>query len=77
MTLLLLIKILGIIMMGLPMIVFLVVSGYAILGSAEDDAMVKGLLYLGLAMFLIGALIIGLVYLTDFFPKLIALPGRS
>lgn len=65
MTLGLLVKMIGWAMAGIPVTVILVISVYMIIGAAGDDDAIKVLVMLGIAMFLIGVVILALVYFTD------------
>lgn len=49
-----------------PVTVFVVISFYMIGGAAEDDDSIKGLVMLGLGIFSIGAVLLGLSYFTGF-----------
>lgn len=49
-----------------PVTVFVVISFYMMWGAAEDDDSIKGLIMLGLGIFSIGAVLLGLSYFTEF-----------
>lgn len=49
-----------------PMIVFVVLSGYMVWGSAKDDEMIMGFVMAGLASVGIGAAVLAFIYFTDF-----------
>ncbi len=60
-------KILGWIFVIGPTLTFISISFYMIKGAMNDDATVKALVLLGLALFFMGAIMLLLLYLTDLF----------
>lgn len=61
-----LIKLVGFILSGVPLLVFLFFSIHMLKGISEDDDQVKGLVSMFLAVFMIGVVILAFTYLTDF-----------
>lgn len=61
------VKIIGWILTGIPLAIFLFFSFHMLKGIAEDDEQVKGIVSLFLTVFLIGLVILLFTYLTDFF----------
>lgn len=49
-----------------PMTVFVVISFSMMMGAAEDDDTIKGLMMLGLGIFVIGVTLLAMFYLTTF-----------
>ncbi|HBK33642.1 TPA: hypothetical protein DEP34_01045 [Candidatus Uhrbacteria bacterium] len=54
-----------------PLIVFLGLSIHMLRGIMEDDAIIKALTMLGIAFFLIGAILLLLIYMTDILPAVL------
>ncbi len=65
MTLDLALKVIGWALTATPLVVFLVISFYVIMGAAGDDDLIKALVLLGVVIFFIGAILLVLVYLTN------------
>ena len=65
MTIEFVLKFLGWAFLLVPTAVFLGVSFQMIKGAGEDDALIRALSLIGLALFLIGAITLVLVYTTD------------
>ncbi len=65
MTIEFILKFLGWAFLLVPTIVFLSISFLMIKGAGNDDALIRALSLIGLAIFLIGAITLVLVYLTD------------
>ncbi len=51
----------------IPLVAFLSVSIWILKGTAGDDPVIMSLIALGFTMFIIGAILLLLVYLTGFF----------
>jgi len=66
MTLSLVMKFFGWIFTIVPLLVFLIISVTMIWGAGKDDGLIKGLTLMGIAIFLIGAITLAIVYLTNF-----------
>jgi hypothetical protein len=49
-----------------PVTVFTIVSFYMMAGAAEDDDAIKGLIMLGLGIFVIGGALLAMYYLANF-----------
>ncbi len=61
------VKIIGWILTGIPLVMFLFFSFHMLKGIMEDDEQVKGIVSLFLTVFLIGLVILLFTYLTNFF----------
>ena len=48
-----------------PLLVFLVISIIMIWGAGKDDELIKALTFMGIAIFLMGAVTLVIVYLTN------------
>ena len=60
-------KVIGWAFAGTPVLVFTIVSFYMIMGAAGDDDLIKALVMLGTAIFLIGTILLVVLYMTDLF----------
>ncbi len=49
-----------------PLTVFIVISAYMMLGAAEDDDSIKGIMMLGVGIFVIGAGLLAMTYFAGF-----------
>ncbi|NQV89768.1 MAG: hypothetical protein HQ488_05570 [Parcubacteria group bacterium] len=48
-----------------PLLVFLVISTVMIVGAGKDDDLIKALTLMGVSIFLMGAITLAIVYLTN------------
>ncbi len=60
------IKVLAWTMFVAPMITFVVLSAYMVMGAAKDDDVIMGLVVAGGSIFGVGAVVLFLTYMTDF-----------
>lgn len=60
------IKVLAWTMFVAPIITFVTLSGYMVMGAAKDDDVIMGLVVAGGSIFGVGAVILFLTYMTDF-----------
>ena len=67
MTLINVLKFLGWVFAGIPILAFLSISIFVIWGAAKDDEIIMAIALLGITVFVIGAILLLLVYLTDLF----------
>ena len=49
-----------------PVTVFVVISLYMMMGAAEDDDSIKGLIMLGVGIFAVGAFLLTMTYFAGF-----------
>lgn len=68
-------KIVGWVLVLIPLSVFLVISYSMIKSVSKEDGMVNKLLMLGTTLFFTGGILLILLYLTDFFPAILQLFG--
>ncbi len=66
MTLSMLVKLIGWILAGIPLLIFLIFSINMVKGIAADDEQVQGMVSIFVAVFLIGVAILLFSYLTDY-----------
>ena len=67
MSLELILKIIGWLFVLGPSVTFICISFYMIRGAAEDDTMIKALVLIALCFFVMGAILLLLLYLTKMF----------
>lgn len=67
MNLALMIKVLGWIFFITPIVIFVIISGAMIKGAMTDDDLIKSLVMIGMAVFIIGLIMLLLIYLTNIF----------
>jgi len=67
MTLVLVLKIIGWILVIIPLTAFIVISVNLIKGVGKDDSLILALALFGLTMFLLGVMTLLIVYLTNLF----------
>jgi energy-converting hydrogenase Eha subunit E len=60
------IKFIGWVFAGVPLLVFLGISGTMVWGAAQDDEVIKAVVMLALSVFAIGVLILVVAYFTTF-----------
>lgn len=60
------IKLIGWAFVGVPVVVFLAISGVMVWGAAQDDEIIKAIVMLALSVFAIGLLILVVAYFTTF-----------
>ncbi len=48
-----------------PLLIFLVISTVMIVGAGKDDDLIKALTLMGVSIFLMGAITLAIVYLTN------------
>ncbi len=49
-----------------PLTVFIVVSFYMMMGAAEDDESIKGIMMLGIGIFTVGSALLAMTYFAGF-----------
>lgn len=49
-----------------PLTVFITISLYMMMGAAEDDDAIKGLIMLGVGIFVVGASLLAMTYFAGF-----------
>lgn len=62
-------KVLGWVFVLGPVAAVTTVSFHLIMGAAKDDDMIKGFVYLGYSLVLLGAGMLALAYFTDLFQR--------
>lgn len=65
------VKIIAWFLFATPLLVFLGLSIWMLRGLMEDDAIIKALTMLGIAFFLIGTILLVLIYMTDILPRIV------
>ncbi len=71
MSLALILKGIGWVFVIIPLIIYIVISFSMLKGFANDDEHIKGFFLMGITIFLMGGILLLLLYLTDFFPLLL------
>ncbi len=68
----LVVKIIGWVLLAGPVLAVLSVSVWLVIGTSNDDPMLKGLMSLGGALMLLGGAMLALAYFTPFLARIAA-----